>query len=180
MRVFDESKFKELVLYIASESKDHGTFGATKLNKILFYSDFLAFGELGDSITGATYQKLQYGPAPREIKNAQFELVSKGEARIDTLGSEPYAQKRTVALREPEMDAFTPGEVEIVDMVIDALANANAKQTSDFSHRAIGWQIVDDYDDIPYHTVFLSHAPATEADIERGQELAGEYGWMAA
>ena len=37
MQEFDRKKFEELILLIARECKDHTFFGATKLNKILFF-----------------------------------------------------------------------------------------------------------------------------------------------
>lgn len=63
---FDESKFKELVLYIATNTSRDPTVGAVELNKILYYSDFIAYKRLGRPITGAAYQKLSEGPAPRQ------------------------------------------------------------------------------------------------------------------
>ena len=50
-----DKKLKELVLYIAQKSEDDPSFGATKLNKILFAADFYFFGQTGRSITGASY-----------------------------------------------------------------------------------------------------------------------------
>ena len=54
---FNEGKFKELVLYIASRCERDPTFGAVKLNKELFFSDFWAYAEFGEPITGAEYIK---------------------------------------------------------------------------------------------------------------------------
>jgi len=67
-RQFDRSRFKEVLLYIAQSSENDPRFGATKLNKILYFSDFKAFATLGDFITGATYQRLDRGPAPHELR----------------------------------------------------------------------------------------------------------------
>lgn len=58
---------KELIVYIANKLALHPKFGATKLNKILFYSDFIAYAKLGKSITGEKYQKLPLGPAPKYL-----------------------------------------------------------------------------------------------------------------
>jgi len=73
----NEKKFQELMLYIASRSADDQKFGATKLNKILFYADFQAYLSLGKSITGAEYQRLGNGPAPRELKSLEADLIEK-------------------------------------------------------------------------------------------------------
>ncbi len=43
----NEKKFAELILYVSQKSTFDSTFGSTKLNKILYFSDFLAYGKLG-------------------------------------------------------------------------------------------------------------------------------------
>ena len=63
----DEQKLRELILLIARSSERDEHFGATKLNKILFYSDFWAYRKLGRSITGEVYRKLEHGPAPKRL-----------------------------------------------------------------------------------------------------------------
>ncbi|MDH5642316.1 MAG: Panacea domain-containing protein, partial [Nitrospira sp.] len=60
-------KFKELILYVASQCEQDTYWNSTKLNKILFYSDFLAYKVNGQSITGADYFALERGPAPKAL-----------------------------------------------------------------------------------------------------------------
>ena len=74
-------KIKEAILYVSKLSKGDPRFGAIKLNKILYYADFRAYRELGNSISNATYQHLNEGPAPRELLPAIEELI-KGKVRF--------------------------------------------------------------------------------------------------
>ncbi len=178
MRIeFDANKLKELVLYVAYKSLDDPSFGATKLNKILFFSDFLAYGQLGKPITGATYQKLDQGPAPRELLPIQERLEEKGEVILLERKYFGYVQKRLWPCREPDISTFSPQEISLVDEVIEALRDHNAFQASVLSHRVPGWQLAGDRDEIPYEAVFLSREPLTESAIRRGQQLAEQYGW---
>jgi len=48
---FQPEKFRELILYIARKSEDDPKFGAVKLNKILFFSDFAAFRAFGKIVS---------------------------------------------------------------------------------------------------------------------------------
>ena len=64
---FEPDKFRELIVYICKKSEGDPTFGAVKLNKILYYADFAAYRILGKPITGAQYQKLREGPAPQGV-----------------------------------------------------------------------------------------------------------------
>ena len=70
MQVFkqDIDKFKELILYVCEKSATDPNFGATKLNKILFLSDFWAYAYCGRPITGVEYMKLRFGPAPEGVR----------------------------------------------------------------------------------------------------------------
>ena len=62
-----DKRLGELILYIASRCERAQYFGKTKLNKILFYADFLYYKKTGDSITGQEYMRLDQGPAPRRL-----------------------------------------------------------------------------------------------------------------
>src|SRR5690606_1636943 len=78
-RDFDRRRFKELILYVADRSRDDRRFGATKLNKILYFADFKAFLILGASITGSTYVRLDRGPVPQEILPILREMEDAGD-----------------------------------------------------------------------------------------------------
>ena len=103
MRQFDGSKFRELVLYIAEQSEGDPRFGAVKLNKILYYSDFEAFRVLGESITGATYRKLSEGPAPLQMLETK---ESPPRFRCNRFGKSPlfhrYTTPHSCEARAPE------------------------------------------------------------------------------
>ena len=63
----DDAKLRELVLLIATLSEGDEPFGKIKLNKVAFFSDFLAYLIFGRSITGHQYMRLPEGPAPRKL-----------------------------------------------------------------------------------------------------------------
>lgn len=166
---FDSGKFNELVLYIAQESEDDPNFGKTKLNKVLFYSDFLGYGVLGHSLTGATYQRRDYGPVPMEITRARRALVDMGDADVERTWRFNYPQERLVAKRPANMSIFSAEEKRLVDNVIRALRNLSAVDASELSHREMGWQLAYDREVIPYDTVFLAGATLTATDIHSGE-----------
>jgi hypothetical protein len=174
---FDKRKFRELLLYLAKRSNDDAYFGATKLNKLLFFSDFIAYGQLGAPITGATYQKLRWGPAPRQLLPVQREMVANGDVKIKRDGA--FTPDKTVALREPDLSVFTPQEIDVVNEVLEALKDDNATMISDRSHRfSVGWQVAGDQEPIPYETVFLWGGDAHPAAVEYGRQLAVDEGWV--
>src|SRR5204863_5344149 len=77
-----DRKLAELILFISERSEGDPRFGAGKLNKLLFYSDFGSYRLLGKSITGQQYQKLSNGPAPRRLAAVRDALVARHELAI--------------------------------------------------------------------------------------------------
>lgn len=175
---FNSPKFKELLLYVAQKCADHVYFGATKLNKILFWSDFYSFGLTGKPITGATYQKLVKGPAPRQLPTLRKELIANGDAVLISRQIINHKQQRLVAKREPNVSLFRPEELRLVDQVIDVLSQQTAEEVSHLSHeKSAGWQLVDWNDDIPYFSVLIATDAPSPRDFERGRALVAQYGW---
>jgi hypothetical protein len=178
---FEAAKFKELMLYAAEKSSSDDRFGATKLNKILFFSDFLFYGLTGSPITGATYQKLENGPAPIQLKPIAREIENEGSGIFIKRAAFNYTQTVLVPKRPANRRLFSAEEIALVDDVIRDLAPRNAREASELSHvRSVAWQIAEIGEDIPYEAVFLSARKMTSADIARGQELARKHGWLSA
>jgi hypothetical protein len=161
---------KELIVYIADRLSLHHKFGATKLNKILFFSDFIAYAKLGKSITGEEYQKLPQGPAPKYLVPVRKEMDSKD---IICSQRETFSgiQHRIAPLRSPRLEKFTPEQISIIDQVIDALKDKDADEVSELSHFFIGWKIVKEGEEIPYETVFLRE-PEDVKVTERHKKIA--------
>jgi hypothetical protein len=177
--VANDRKFKDLILYVAERCADDASFGAIKLNKILYYSDFLAYGNLGHPITGQIYFRLPQGPAPKYLKPIQAQMVADGE--IELAGTPRYAfqQIRTIARQKADLTAFTGQEIALVDEVIDVLGPLNASQATELSHRmSLGWQIVQDREEIPYSTIFLSDEVPDEEHEAKILDLARQHGWL--
>ena len=124
----DERKMKELILYVSLKCANDPTFGAVKLNKILYFSDFLAYAYYGSPVTGFEYQKLPIGPAPKRLLPIREQMIKAGELGIQEVPLRSgYTQKRTVNLRLPDLEVFSAKQIALVDAVIDALKGADAE-----------------------------------------------------
>ena len=172
---FQSQKFRELVLYVAEASEDDPRFGATKLNKILYFSDFKAFGIRGKSITGATYQRLDRGPAPRELLPALRQMNAEGEIETFERSYFNRPQKVIRALRASDAPKILDaGELEIVDAVIRELKELNAAQVSALSHLEAGWRIARDREEIPYETAYISDREPTLTELSIWRKAVAE------
>lgn len=166
----------ELVLYISQQFEEGEKFGQTKLNKILFWSDFIRYGRAGEPITNQDYQREDFGPINRAAKPVQDKLEDSGdlERRRERVGDEE--QERPVALREPNLEMFSAPEKEIVDEVIEALRDVSAREASELSHRFAGWRATPEGEPIPYETVFVSNRELTDAERHYARELVDDDG----
>jgi hypothetical protein len=181
MDIGNEEKLGELIVYISLKCANDRRFGATKLNKLLYFSDFFSFGKRGKSITEVPYQHLKNGPAPRRFKVVENTLI---EARAIAVQKIKFpngkTQIKTIALRNPDLSSFSGEEIALVDQLIDKHWDDDSDSISNCSHNYVGWKMTKMGEDIPYGSIFLSDEPLTLAEIERGQELASALGWGTA
>jgi hypothetical protein len=172
----DDRRMKELILYLATKSVSDPRFSSTKLNKLLFYCDFSAYLRLGHSISGQSYQKLQFGPVPKAMLPILEQL--KAESDCDEIEAEHFGhrQKRVIARRPPNVSVFTPEELFLADQIVGDLWESNATEVSQLSHDFIGWQAADLGEVIPYETVFVGDpaTPVSEDEIEFCRTLASD------
>lgn len=171
-----QEKFRELILYIAAKCQSSEYFGAIKLNKILYRSDFRAYLRLGQPITGAEYFRLPRGPAPRLLVPMRRNMLDENLIEIEPRQMGNVTQERVVAKREADLSLFTLGEKAIVDEVIEELWDQTAADVSDASHD-IMWTTRQDRESIPYEAVYLDGSDFTENEISRTHELAAQHGW---
>jgi hypothetical protein len=175
---FQGRKFKEMILYFSKRGLDEGlVIGSTKLNKLLFFSDFTAYARLGEPISGARYQKLPRGPAARELLPLQNEMLRYGEVRWKEKQKNEWDDV-LIPVSDPNPEVFDAEQLAIMDEVFEELRPFNAEATSDYSHlRSAGWKVVGDREDIPLESAFESTEPVPQEAIELGRVLAVRYGW---
>jgi hypothetical protein len=176
--VYDEHKFRELVLYVCERAADDPLFGKTKLLKVLFLSDFLHYARHAKPITGARYMHLPHGPVPRKYDRILLRMAKDGDLREEPSVIGGMIQERQRALRPANTTIFSGDEIALVDEVITRLRRWTASALSDQLHKQDGWRVTQDGEEIPYFTVCLPNGEIdiSEDDLAFGQQLAAELG----
>ena len=170
----DQRKLRELILYISRHSETDERFGKTKLLKLLFYSDFLAYLRLGKPITGAEYKALGQGPAPSNIDWFLEKMQEDKQLFIRTDNYHGHKQFRPLALRNPDLAVFTVRERKLVDELIGKNRKKNAKDVSDQSHKFHGWHLArfsKDGKTISYNMALIGDRQPTDEEVEYGRSL---------
>lgn len=178
--IYDENKFRELVVYVAERLNADRSGGATKLNKVLFFADFAHVRRTGSPITGAEYQKLEHGPAARRLRPVRDELIESGAAELRKEEFLGYEQHRLVPLRSADLEIFDASELETIDKVLSDLEGLNARQVSDLSHDEAGWRLVELGEPIPYEAALVgARQVSTPTSRRLESEVAKRAGFVA-
>ena len=179
--VYDESKFEACLLLAAELLEGDHRGGATKLNKLLYFSDFSHVRTHGRPISGADYQKLPHGPAPRRLLPVRNRLVERGDIEIesetDALG---YRIDRISVLRKANRSALGADEIQTMKNVASLLRSMTGAEVSALSHEDPGWQLVEPGETIPYESAYLRPDDEVPTGIEtavrkRASELARQH-----
>jgi len=143
------TKLDALVHYVCAKCDNPNQLGATKLNKVLWYSDVFAFAQLGESITGAVYVKRQFGPVPKDIMAARSRLKRDGLIIERQALYHNYQQTQFLVLKRPDISMFTSDQISMVDGVIQAICLSHtATSISEISHDLV-WEAAEIGEEIP-------------------------------
>jgi hypothetical protein len=157
-------KLENLILYVALKCEAAPLFGRTKLAKILFFSDFRAYVDLGHPITGVTYEKREFGPLPAGLGQTETRLQSSRRAHERIVPAGPFRQHRLVALEAPDLSAFSADEIAIVDAVIEKYWDDSAADVNEYSDKFPAWRLVGLGQEIPYFSVLSAHQRGSPTD----------------
>ena len=162
----DEQRLETLVHYIVYKCSDPKKLGATKLNKILWYSDITAFLHSGKGVSGAKYIKLQHGPVPQNIDQVKQRLQASGAIAIRREFYFDHQQEQAFAITQPDLSHFSGPEISMVDGIMNYICeNHTATSISEATHNII-WEAAEIGEEIPLYTIFAAQkAEVTPDDI---------------
>lgn len=142
-RLYSLEKFAAMTAYIAS--RGHKIY-KTKLNKLLFYSDFINFYLHGSSISGARYAHLPNGPVPESYESILTEIARKGDIQI--IRGQGFEEITASAYLPSE--SLSPNEIATIDWVLENLGSMSAVEISEFSHREKAYRFTRQGENIAY------------------------------
>jgi len=169
-------KLEELVLHISAMSEHDGRFGSTKLNKLVWAADFQAFCETGRTITGASYQKGQYGPIPRAMPIVLNRLKEEGRLALKSVKMGTKSGIRPIANPgiRPDLTAFSQRDLGTVDKVIAENFGKTGTAMSTDTHKRLAYKVAKNGETIPFAAWLISARRPTEQQKKHGQTLAAK------
>ena len=153
------AKFKSVLLYILERCAGKPNVGETVIYKLLYFSDFNYYEIYEEHLSGASYRKLPFGPAPKRFDTIVAAMIEKGE--LQKIKTEYYGkpQTRYLPLAKPDLTLFKASEKEIIDKVIDQMSDWSAAMISDYSHNDKPWRATKMNENIDYELAFYRKPP---------------------
>lgn len=143
------ARLKNLLLYILGKMGD--TF-QTKMNKVLFYIDFLSYRERGMAISGLAYNAIDFGPVPQRWDRV-YSAFDEVEQQTKLVHDQECVA--LTATTVADMGSFTTEEKAIIDEVCEKMKGLSAHDISDLSHREPAWKNhLHQAETIPYSEAF--------------------------
>lgn len=148
------SKLKNIILFFIE--KCGNTFN-TKMNKLLFYTDFLSYKTYGYGMSGLAYKAIQFGPVPVRWDRV-YSLIDDVYPEIIEFTSGNCGTKLCSTL-SPDYNCFSTEELAILEMVLDKFKDFSASEISNLSHKENAWIKFNNSNQfIDYKEAFTLHA----------------------
>lgn len=135
----DFEKFTEMVVFFSEQIQPF----KTKMNKLLFYADFLMFKQSCFSISGVRYRAIDMGPVPNNFQSI-FEYLANNEY-IDifyTQFPQGYTGEQFKARKERpfNQDLFSETEMTVLNKVAEVFKASTTNNIIETSHLENAWK----------------------------------------
>ncbi|MBI3234857.1 MAG: DUF4065 domain-containing protein [Bacteroidetes bacterium] len=132
-------KFTEMVVYFSEKISPF----KTKMNKLLFYADFLMFKQSCFSISGVRYKAIDMGPVPNNFQSIFEYIANKGEIDISTTEfPEGYTGEQFNSRKDrpfnPEL--FSESELQVLEKVATVFKPTSTNEIIELSHLEEAWK----------------------------------------
>lgn len=127
-------RLKNLLLYVLERMGE--TF-QTKMNKVLFYIDYLSYRERGMAISGLVYQAMEFGPVPQRWDRL-YSAFDEVEQQIRLVQGQECLSLLTGGVAD--MSRFSAAEKAIIDQVCAKMKDLSSRAASQMSHEETLWK----------------------------------------
>ena len=128
------TRIKNWLLYVLEQMGD--TF-QTKMNKVLFYIDFLSYRERGKAISGLSYLAIDFGPVPQ-----RWDRVYSGFDEVIPKSQLVKEQECTIltSMVKADTSIFSAEELAIIDAVCTKTKKMSSRAMTAMSHEEPAWK----------------------------------------
>ena len=132
-------KFTEMVVFFTEKLQPW----KTKLNKLLFYTDFAMHKQSGYSISGVQYRAIPMGPVPNNF-NSIFEYLANNDdvdIYYTTFSDGGIGEQfKPNSKREFNSKLFTEDELQTLENIAERFKNTTTNEIIEISHKEKAWK----------------------------------------
>ena len=126
-------RLKNIMLYILNKC---GDVWCTKMNKLLFYVDFLSYRDRGMAMTGLVYRAIDFGPVPDRWERVYSEFA---EVKQELHQVGEFVGSKLKALEDVDVSLFTDEELKVLDAVCSCFGSMSSREISRVRHEEDAW-----------------------------------------
>ncbi len=143
-------KLAQMVKYIVSRCRD---ICPTKLNKLMFYSDFMNYRRYGRSISGLKYRAIQFGPVPEHYATIYDQVDGLTKCQEILLAG---GEKTVLGVSEEvQVNLLSEQELSTIEEILAKFGKMLSRDIVELSHQEPGWKDnVEHHSIIPYSYAF--------------------------
>lgn len=134
----DLRKFSEMIVFFVKKLEPW----KTKLNKLLFYADFITHKQTGFSMSGVQYRAIPMGPVPNNFNSIFEYLANKDELDIYYTSFADGGigeQFKPNASKDFNLELFNGLELQILNSVVERFKNTSTNEIIEISHKEKAW-----------------------------------------
>lgn len=147
------NRLKNIMLYILNRCDE---VWCTKMNKLLFYTDFLSYRERGMAMTGLSYRAIDFGPVPERWDRVYSEFP---EVRQELRQVGDFVGSVLIASEESDYSMFTDAELKVLDSICTHFSKMSSREISRISHDEDAWlNHHDKHEHIPFDDAYMIKA----------------------
>ena len=152
----DKNKYRNSILFFTKYCNNK-YLGATKLNKLLYYLDFISYRDKGISVTGDFYIHKDYGPVPGNIDEILTNLNKEGDLNIELMDYGDRGTFQYTVKKDPDMSIFNKYENELLNNICKEFSLWPTEKIVNQTHLEAPW-----FYSKPYEIVDFNYAKDIE------------------
>lgn len=145
-----KSKYKNAILYFIKYCNNQ-YLGATKLNKLLYYLDFISFRDREKSVTGDVYVHKQYGPVPQDVDEILTELQVEGFLEIERVTYKDGETFHYENKKEPDFSNFDNYEIKLLENICAEFSLWSTPKIVNQTHLEAPWFYSKPFQEVDYN-----------------------------
>lgn len=134
----DVDKYSNALLYFIANCNNK-YLGSTKLNKLMYYFDFISYRDRSKPVSGDTYLHLEFGPVPQEVDKVLALLKKNNAINVQDVPFKDGHKDEYKAIVESDTTVFDEYELRLLDAICEEFELWDTPKIVEQTHLEAPW-----------------------------------------